>query len=368
MAGKGYGTMRPPMIRIRSLPLLSQSVCLLLLSIGGAAFLSGCGVAHPRVQTKTDFVLDTACTISLYDSASEGTLTRAFALLRRVNERMTIDGTDSELIEVNRAAGEHPVKVSQDTFDVAVRGLAYSRLTAGAFDVTVGPLVKLWAIGRGGNTVPPADQIARARSLVDYRDLTLDETSRTIFLRRKGMMIDLGGIAKGWAGESVRHLLEREGVHRALVDLGGNIVAMGRKPDGSPWRIGIQDPNRPRGSYVGIVSVVDRAVVTSGKYERSFTYEGKRYHHILSTRTGFPVENGIASVTIVSVDSTDADALSTSLFVLGIPKAIGLVDSLKDTEAIILSEDKKVYVSGGLEGAFRITDPEYSLASPISVG
>lgn len=181
------------------------------------------------------------------------------------------------------------------------------------------------------------------------------------------MVIDLGGIAKGYAGEAVEELLQKAGVHHAIVDLGGNIIAMGTKVDGSLWRIGIQDPDRARGNYIGVVSVDNKAVVTSGKYERFFIYEGKRYHHILSTKTGFPVENGIASVTIISADSTTADALSTSLFLLGIQKGISLIDSIEQTEAIIVTEDKKIYVSGGLHENFRITDPQYSMASPISV-
>jgi len=329
--------------------------------------LSACEATQARVQSKTDFVLDTACTITLYDKASPGTLTQAFDLLREVNDRMTIDGKNSELIDVNNAAGEHPVRVSDDVYGVIKSGLHYSRLTHGAFDITVGPLVKLWGIGRGGDKVPPESAIKHALSLIDYRGVVLNDAEHTVFLKRKGMVIDLGGIAKGYAGEAVERLLEKDGVHHAIIDLGGNIVAMGTKPDGSLWRIGIQDPNRSRGNYIGIVSVANKAVVTSGKYERYFIYKGKRYHHILSTTTGFPVENGIASVTIVSANSTTADALSTSLFVLGVKRGIELVDSLKGTEAIILTENKKVYVSGGLHEHFRLTDPEYTLSAAISV-
>lgn len=329
--------------------------------------LTGCAGRQAKIQSKTDFVLDTACTITLYDKAPEGTLEKAFDLLRHVNTTMTIDGKDSELIDVNRAAGAHPVTVSEETYGVIKDGVHFSKLTGGAFDITVGPLVKLWGIGRGGDTVPPEAKIKNALSLVNYRDVVLNDVDHSVYLTRKGMVIDLGGIAKGYAGEAVEQLLQQAGVNHALIDLGGNIIAMGTKVDGSLWRIGIQDPDRGRGNYIGVVSVDSKAVVTSGKYERYFVYNGKRYHHILSTQTGFPVENGVASVTIISADSTTADALSTSLFLLGVQKGISLIDSLDQTEAIMVTENKKIYVSGGLHEQFRITDPEYALASPISI-
>ena len=329
--------------------------------------LAGCAGPRAKVESKTDFVLDTACTITVYGGAPKGTLEKAFALLQHVNSTMTIDGKDSELIDVNKAAGEHPVSVSAETYRVIKDGLYYSNLTHGAFDITVGPLVKLWAIGRGGDSVPPEPQIRHALSLVNHADVVLNDADHSVYLKRKGMVIDLGGIAKGYAGQAVEELLARAGVKHAIIDLGGNIIALGTKADGSLWRIGIQDPNRARGNYIGVVSVEDKAVVTSGKYERYFIYKGKRYHHILSTENGYPVENGVSSVTIISSNSTTADALSTSLFLLGVQKGISLIDSIPQTEAIIVTEDKKVYTSGGLHERFRITDPEYTLSSPISV-
>ncbi len=345
----------------------TRTVTLAALIIIVVVALTGCAGRQSKVTTKTEFVLDTACTITLYDRAPKGTLEKAFAVLKHVNRTMTIDGEDSELIDVNKASGLHPVSVSAETYDVVKDGLHYSKLTEGAFDITVGPLVKLWAIGRGGDSVPPEAQIQHALSLVNYADVVLNDADHSVYLKRKGMIIDLGGIAKGYAGQSVEELLSKAGVKHAIIDLGGNIIALGTKVDGSLWRIGIQDPNRARGNYIGVVSVENKAVVTSGKYERYFIYKGKRYHHILSTKTGYPVENGIASVTIISSNSTTADALSTSLFLLGVQKGISLIDSIPQTEAIIVTEGKKVYTSGGLHEKFRITDPEYAVSAPISV-
>lgn len=339
----------------------------LLLLSAALALLAGCAspATHPR--TKTEFALDTACTISLYDRAPSGTIARAFSLLRNVGARMTIDAKRGELITVNAAAGRRPVAVDPELYHVIRVGLHYSRLTDGAFDITIAPLSKLWGIGTGGKVVPPEARIKRALSLVDYRRVVLDRTAGTVYLERPGMGIDLGGIAKGYAGDRVKELLSEAGVRHAIIDLGGNVVTIGGKPDGSPWRIGIQNPDGARGSYVGIVSVHGESVVSSGQYERYFTYRGKRYGHVLSTRTGYPVDNGITSATIVSASSTVGDALSTAVFALGVEKGLALIDSLPGIEAIILTDGNKVYLSGGLRGRFRLTDPTYSLAEAVGL-
>lgn len=341
---------------------------LLLPTLLALTVLASCSSAAVRPISKTEFVLDTACTISIYDKAPANILDRAFGVINHVNKTMTIDSPDSELIDVNKAAGLHPVKVDPELYAVIKDALRYARLTHGAFDITVGPLTKLWGIGRGNEVVPPEAAIKHALSLIDYRDVVLNDAAHSVYLTRPGMVIDLGGIAKGYAGDQAKALLENAGVHHALIDLGGNIVAVGSRPDGSPWRIGIQDPNSPRGNYVGIVSVANESVVSSGQYERYFDYKGKRYGHILSTVSGFPISNGISSTTIIAASSTDADALSTSVFALGIEKGLSLVNSLPGVEAIILTDDNRVYLSKGMEnGAFRITDTAYSLASPLSL-
>ena len=329
--------------------------------------LNGCSPAQVHPVSKSGFVLDTACTMTLYDKAPADTLDKAFAILDHVNTTMTIDSKQSELINVNDAAGEHAVQVDPELYAVIKDGLHFSRLSSGAFDITVGPLVKLWGIGTGGDSVPPEAKIKQALSLIGYRHVVLNDADHSVFLEHRGMMIDLGGIAKGYAGDEVQAFLEKVGVHHALIDLGGNIVAMGSKPDGSPWRVGIQDPDLARGSYIGVVSVTNKSVVSSGQYERFLTYKGKNYGHILSTTNGFPIDNGITSTTIIAVNGTEADALSTSVFALGVQKGLALVNSLPGVEAIILTADKQVYLSNGMKDAFKITDAAYSMASPISV-
>lgn len=334
-----------------------------LLSLG----LIGCASASVRPTSKTEFALDTACTISIYGTAPAGTLDKAFALLNNVGARMTIDEPTGELVNVNDAAGTSPTHVDPELFHVIQVGLRFSRMTKGAFDITIGPLTKLWGIGTGGTTVPSKEQIRRALSLVDYRDVVLNAADDTVYLKRRGMVVDLGAVAKGYAGDRLRSFLEQVGVHHAIVDLGGNVVAIGSKPDGSAWRVGIQAPDLARGSYMGVISVRNEAVVSSGQYERFITVNGKNYGHVLSTTTGYPVDNGIVGTTIVTASSIDADALSTAVFALGVKKGLALVNSLPGVEAVILTADKQVYISNGIGSSFHITDPAYTMARQIDV-
>lgn len=351
-----------------SLDCSPQTACkLCAIAVLLIALLAGCASPRTEPVSKTEFALDTACTISLYEKAPAGTLEKAFALLDRVGASMTIDAKRGELIDVNRAAGERPVKIDSELFGVIRVGLHFSRLTNGAFDITIGPLTKLWGIGTGGSSVPSEVMIKQALASINYRDVELDKGARTVFLKHRGMAIDLGAVAKGYAGDRVKVFLEKVGVRHAIVDLGGNVVTIGAKPDGSPWRIGIQSPDLSRGNYVGVVQVKNEAVVSSGQYERFITVGGKRYGHILSTTTGFPVHNGIASTTIVTASSTDGDALSTSVFALGVQKGLALVNSLKGVEAVILTTDKKVYLSRGIATSFHLSDPNYTIMSQISV-
>ncbi len=197
-----------------------------------------------------------------------------------------------------------------------------------------------------------------------YRALELDEAARTARLTKPGMRLDLGAIAKGYAADEVGRVLLRRGVKAAVIDLGGNVKVVGKKPDGSAWRIGVQDPFDDRGSYIGIASLdAEATVVTSGVYERYFIGEdGERYHHILSTRTGYPIEGDLVSVTVMSSSSIDADGLSTALFALGVERGLELVESLEHVDAVFIDGDRRVYLSSGARQRFKHSDPAYTLA------
>jgi thiamine biosynthesis lipoprotein len=312
--------------------------------------------------TRTDFVLGTVCTIRLIDGGNSNTLSEAFARLRGIDDHMSANKDGTEIAQINANAGKEPVKVSEDTFYVITKALEYARLTNGAFDPSVGPLVKLWNIGNGGEKVPPEREILAAKALVGWQQVVVDAAARKVFLKKVGMRLDLGAIAKGYAADEVAKILTAHKVKAAVVDLGGNILVFGSKKDKSPWRVGIQNPESERGEYLGIVTGAQMTVVTSGVYERYFIQDGKRYHHILNIETGWPVDNGLVSVSIISKSSIDADALSTSLFILGIEKGMAFLKNFPDTYAVFIDKDKKVYLSPGASKVFTLQDKNYHLA------
>ncbi len=323
--------------------------------------VAGCSDTLQRPRARTAFYFGTPCTITLLVQAPESTYNRVFKRLEEIEKRMSINLEESEVSRINSKAGVEAVRVSEDTFHVIERGVAFSQLTEGGFDISVGPLVTLWNIGGGQAVVPPPERIRERLELVGYQRIRLDQRSREVYLMERGMMLDLGGIAKGYAAEEAGRILVDIGIERGIVDIGGNILVLGNKPGDKPWRIGVQDPLRPRGNYCGIIELEALSAVTSGIYERFFEANGKRYHHILDTRSGYPVENDLASVTVVSGNALTADALSTGLFVFGLQKGLRVAESIPDLEAVFVTKDKRIYVTSGLRGRFSLTDSRYSL-------
>lgn len=308
---------------------------------------------------RTEFMLGTAITLSLYDHQSEALLEEAFTLLESLEDTLSINKSGTLIDKINDNSGISPVTVDEDTFDVIQKGLTYSELTNGSFDITVGPIVKLWNIGFPDAKVPTDSQIADRLPLINYKNLLLDEKAQTIYLSQSGMQIDLGGIGKGYAADRVATLFREKGVKHALIDLGGNIFAIGNKPNGSLWKIGVQNPFTSRGESIGYISVEDKSIVTSGIYERFLEQDGKKYHHILDPATGYPFENDIAGVTIISDASIDGDALSTSVFSKGIKKGLEFVDTLEGIDAIFVTKDNDIYLSKGIKDNFVLTDETF---------
>ena len=334
-----------------------------LASIVAVAALASCA-RGPTTAERTDFVIGTVCSIRILDGGSEAALDESFARLREIEERMSANAEGTAVDTINRGAGGPPVAVPSDVLDVVARALRFAGLSGGAFDPTIGPIVKLWSIGMEGERIPSDAEIAAALGLVGYRDVLVDREAGTVRLARAGMRIDLGAIAKGYAADEVARILEARGVKAAVVDLGGNVKVVGRKPDGSPWRIGIQDPFGDRGSYIGIAELdAGSTVVTSGVYERYFTgSDGTRYHHILDTATGRPVSNGLVSVTIITGASIDADGLSTTLFALGLDRGLALAASLPGVEAVFVDEGRRVYGTPGSKTVFKLLDDSFTEA------
>ena len=305
------------------------------------------------VAQTTHCAMGTVMTHKAFGLLAEDSLAavcREVALMERLLSRFV---PDSEISRVNESAGTRSEKVSRETYDVLAQAVDFSRSFPGCFDVTIAPLVSLWSTARQSLAQPDDWRIRQVLPLVDYRDLILDPREMTAGLRNNGQSVDLGGIGKGFAGDRILQVFRKFGICSAYSNLGGNVVTVGAKPDGSPWHIGIQHP-RQENSLIGSVSVVNQTVVTSGDYQRAFTdCQGKRHHHILDPTTGHPAESGLISVSIVTDKSVAADTLSTVLFVAGLEKGLGLIRSFPQTEAILVDSSLNVYATRGLRYRFQ---------------
>jgi len=345
------------MIAIRSISTLAS------VAVAATAILASSCSAGPI--DRTELVLGTVCSIRIFDGGSEKALDAAFARLREIEAAMSVNTAGTVVDAINAGAGSVPVAAPADVRFVASKALRYAVLSGGAFDPTIGPVVKLWNIGLDGERVPSPEEIRAALPLVDYRAVVVDDAAGTVFLARPGMLLDLGAIAKGYAADEVGRILLEKRVKGAVVDLGGNVKVVGRKPDGSRWRVGIQNPFDERGEHIGVASLDGGStVVTSGVYERFFLGDdGTRYHHILDSGTGYPVRNGLVSVTVISSSSIEADGLSTTLFALGLEKGLGLAESLDNVEAVFIDEERRVYMSSGAAAVFTLADASFTPAS-----
>ncbi len=267
----------------------------------------------------------------------------AFDELKRIEELTSFHKT-SGLTELNGSSGRGPVKVDSELAGLIARSLYFSRISDGAFDPTIGPISRLWNFsGEGGPRLPEREEIEQALPLVDWGMVELDTTQDTVALRKEGMALDLGAIAKGYATDKAIEKLKNAGVEAALINAGGNILAYGEKAPGKPWKIGIQDPRNQSG-IIAAGEIVNKAVVTSGDYERFFMKGSKRYHHLLDPRTGYPADD-LQSVTIMANDGMTADALSTAVFVLGKEKGMALIESLPDVAGLMADAEGKILMS-----------------------
>ena len=252
----------------------------------------------------------------------------------------------SEISKINASAG-NPVKVSEETLELISRGIDYCELSGGKFDITIAPLSDLWNFTDNpkGN-LPEQSAIEEARSHVGYKTIQVDKDSCTVTLNDPQAKIDLGGIAKGYIADRLKAYLKSEGVEHALINLGGNVLALGTAYDGTPFRIGIQKPFDEQNSTIDILEIEDRSVVSSGIYQRYFEKDGTIYHHILNPETGYPYSNNLLQATIISDRSMDGDALSTCCFALGLNDGSTLIESLDHVQAIFVTEDYQLHYVG----------------------
>lgn len=266
----------------------------------------------------------------------EGIFKEAFALLRDLDLKLSHYRPDSEISRISQMAYESPVRVSDATFEVLVKGRQFYDITRGAFDITLLPLVKLWGFYEGRPRFPDQVRLQQALARTGTAYLILNSTTKQVRLSRPGMGLDLGGIAKGYACDRVVSLLKEKQVKGALINIGGTLYGFGRRADGRPWKVGVCHPREP-GAVIATLILEDLALATSGDYENYFFFEGKRYSHILDPRTGMPVQ-GIASVSVVAPSATEADAWSTALFVLGTQQGALVLRDYPHIQALIVEE------------------------------
>lgn len=321
---------------------------------------SACGTGAVNISATPseaeDFMMGTVISQRVYGEGAEAAMKAAAARLKEIESLMTINAPGGDINRLNEAAGKDKVALEPETINILATAKKYAQVSGGTFDVTIGPLVKAWGVFTDHPRVPSADEIEKLKKLTDYKTLQVDTENNTAALEMSGQIVDLGGIAKGYAGDEAIKVYKEHGIKSAYINLGGNVVVLGTKPDGKPWRIGIQNPRANNGYYIGIVEVTDKAVVTSGDYERFFEKDGVRYHHILDPKTGRPAASGLISATIITDVSMDADALSTAVFVLGLEKGMALVKGLKGVEAILVTRDREIYATEGIRSSFKFTD------------
>lgn len=317
---------------------------LLFWGITGMLLLTaGCG-QQKKIQEieRTSYALNTEITIKLYGTQDEDILTNCFELCTKYENLFSRTRKNSEIAVLNQNGTE---TVSRETKDLLEKGLYYSKLSGGAFDITIEPISSLWDFTAETPKLPDREKIRENLKYVDYKKVKIQGNQVNL---EKGMGIDLGAIAKGYIADRIKDYLKEEGVESAIISLGGNILCVGNKTTGDDFSIAVRDPKNVSG-VKAVLSLSDKSVVTSGDYERYMIVDGKKYHHILNPKTGYSYENGLSSVTIVSDLSVDGDGLSTTCFALGQEKAMELINSLDGVWAMFIDEEGNIAYSEGFQ-------------------
>lgn len=345
------------MTKKRGLRLLS----LVLASVFLISTLTGCKKEESTPSSdplsQTQFLLNTVVTISLYDSKDEAILKEAFELCQKYENIFSRTSETSELYKLNHRQlpkeGDAYV-VSDELASLLKDGYRYSELSKGNFDFAIEPISSLWDFTSDTPVLPSDESIQSNLQYINYEDVTID--GNLVTFANEHMGIDLGAIAKGYIADRIKEFLLSKGVTSAMINLGGNVLCVGKKPSGAPFNIGIQKPFADRNETVGIMQLEDVSVVSSGIYERFFTIDGVSYHHILNPHTGYSYKNNLISVTIISKLSVDGDGLSTSCFALGLEEGMKLINSLEDVEAVFITDDYEMHYSDQFQDKITIKE------------
>jgi thiamine biosynthesis lipoprotein len=331
--------------------MIKAKICLVLV-VPVLAMLLSCTERKAQIYKKSTTIMDTIVTITVVSNSrerAEEAIDAAFGEIKDLEEKLSFWTDDSEIAAINRNAGIKGVGVSPETLDIIQTSLYISGRTGGAFDPTIGPVIRLWDFRK--ETIPLSLSLTKALEMVDYNALLIE--GQEVFLSRKGMSFDTGGIAKGYAADRAAETLKQRGIKAGLIAIAGDIRAFGTKPDGSPWNIGIRNP-RAEGDedyLMATLELRDEAVSTSGDYERSFIKGGRRYHHLLSPKTGYPAE-GFISVSVVADKAVHTDGFSTGVFVMGPEEGLRLMKE-EGLEGVLVMSNGKIYVTDGLKNRIK---------------
>ncbi|AVK64812.1 FAD:protein FMN transferase [Lactobacillus sp. CBA3606] len=294
--------------------------------------------------------MGTVISITLFER-NQPVIEAIYDYLQRMDQVFSMNRPDSELSAINQQAGQQPVAISTPGFQLIQAALAYTRQYSASFNVLIGPLVKLWRIGFGGQQVPSPARIQARLALMDPDQVKLDPIHQTVYLQRAGMALDLGAIAKGYFADQIVAQLQQAGVTQAIVNLGGNVKLLGTQPFTADqrWEVGIQNPTAPRGQPLLQVQMPAKTVVTSGIFERYFKVGTQVYHHILDPQTGYPVKNQVAQVSIITAQSELAEVLATVGYFQGCVAGMATIEQLPGVEAIFIDRQQQVKVTSGLK-------------------
>ena len=339
-----------------------------------SAVLSGCSAQTKSGEntaadsrepiSATEIKLNTVVTVTIYDSQDRDLLTKCMNLCDKYEKVFSRTSADSELYKLNHRkltpveGTEDTYQVSDDLAELISEGLDYSELSKGAFDIAIEPLTSLWDFTAEDPQVPEDSLIQAALPKCDYHNISVDKDKNEITLKTDDTAIELGAIAKGYIADRLKDYLVSQNVKSAIINLGGNVLCIGGKPDNSAFKIGIQKPFADRSETIAVMDIRDKSVVSSGIYERCFEQDGILYHHLLNPKTGYPYDNGLIAVTIISDKSVDGDALSTTCFALGLEDGMKLAESLDDVQAFFVTSDYEIHYTKDFRKKIKVSETE----------
>lgn len=335
--------------------MMKFKLLLLLAVLPLSMLLLSCTSGKEKPYKKSRIAMDTLVSITVYahsEEKAEKAMDSAFKELNSLSDLLNFFSETSEVASINRSAGVSPVKVSKETFEVIEKALSVSEDTGGAFDITIGAVSSLWDFHK--KTPPDPKLLKEGLKSVGYKNIVLDKEHSTVYLKKKGMKIDLGAIAKGYGADKAVAVLKNNGIRSGLVSVAGDIKTFGAKPDGSSWRIGIKNP-RPQSEGDALIAVLglgNNAVSTSGDYERFFIKDGVRYHHILDPSTGYPASE-CRSVSIITKEGVYTDAFSTAVFILGPERGMEVMRKI-GLEGMIIDTEGNIFTTEGMKGAVEL--------------